>query len=65
MENNYEKLDRRGTRGRRARHNVPSRMTQQFVPAIRGWIERAGRGAVKFISRKRPPVSQDRQRIET
>jgi hypothetical protein len=58
-----KKLGRRGTRGRRARHNVPSRMTQGFVPAIRGWIERAGCGAVKFISRKRPPVSQDRERI--
>jgi hypothetical protein len=50
-------------RGRRARHNVPSRMTQWFVPAIRGWIERAARAAVKFISRNRPPVSQDRERI--
>jgi hypothetical protein len=58
-----KKLGPPGTRGRRARHNVPSRMTQQFVPAIRGWIERAGRGAVKFISRTRPPVSQDRERI--
>ncbi len=58
-----KKLGPPGTRGRRARHNVPSRMIQRFVPAIRGWIERAGRGAVKFISRKRPPVSQDRERI--
>jgi hypothetical protein len=52
-------------RGRRARHNVPSRMTQWFVPAIRGWIERAARAAVKFISRNRPPVSQDRSAFDT
>jgi hypothetical protein len=58
-----KKLGRRETRPPGGRHNVPSRMTQRSVPAVRGWIERAARGAVKFISRKRPPVSQDRRRI--
>jgi hypothetical protein len=58
-----ENLGRRGTCGRGARHNVPSRMTQRSVPAVRVWIERAGHCAVKFISRKGPQISQDRERI--